>query len=45
MNLPAILHEYQLGLSEGADNDDLLGNHFGSPGNPNRAFFFIDYLG
>ena len=33
--------KYQLSFSEGSDNDDLLGNHFGSPGNPNRAFFFF----
>ena len=44
MDLPAILSEYQLSLLEGADNDDLLGNHFDSPDNPNRAFF-IDYSG
>ena len=39
MDLPTILPEYQLSFLEGSGNDDLFGNHFGSPGNPNRAFF------
>ena len=39
MDLPTILCEYHLSFSEGANNDDLLGNQFGSPGNPNRDFF------
>ena len=30
---------------EGSDNDNLLGNHFDPPGNPNRAFFFYRLFG
>ena len=43
MDITEDLREYQLSFSEGAVND-LLGSHFGPPGNPNRVLFFIECL-
>ena len=39
------ISEYQLSFSEESVNDDLLGNHFGSLGNPNSVFFFYRLFG